>query len=73
MNRIGIWFPHSVFWMISQFGSTTFTDVFAKASTGPTVTIITLLLFVGATGKSAQIPSTPGCPMPWLVLLLFLH
>jgi NADH-quinone oxidoreductase subunit L len=42
--------------MINQFGTTTFGDVFAKASTGPTVTIITLLLFVGATGKSAQIP-----------------
>ncbi len=57
MNRIGdLGFLIAVFWMISQFGSTTFTDVFAKASAGPTVTIITLLLFVGATGKSAQIP-----------------
>ena len=57
MNRIGdLGFLIAVFWMISQFGTTTFTEVFGKAAAGPTVTIITLLLFVGATGKSAQIP-----------------
>ena len=57
MNRIGdLGFLIAIFWMIAQFNSTTFADVFAKASTGSTVTIITILLFVGATGKSAQIP-----------------
>ena len=57
MNRIGdLGFLIAIFWMISQFGSTGFAEVFAKASSGTTVTIITLLLFIGATGKSAQIP-----------------
>jgi len=59
MNRIGdLGFLLAIFWMIGQFGSTTFTDIFPNASnTAPAVlTGITLLLFVGATGKSAQIP-----------------
>jgi len=57
MNRIGdLGFLIAVFWMISQFGSVTFTDVFSKATAGVAVTGITLLLFVGATGKSAQLP-----------------
>jgi len=59
MNRIGdLGFLVAIFWMINQFGSVSFSDVFAKApvtSTGA-LTGITLLLFVGATGKSAQIP-----------------
>lgn len=59
MNRIGdLGFLLAVFWMIGQFGSTTFTEIFPKAgAAAPSVlTGITLLLFVGATGKSAQIP-----------------
>ena len=59
MNRIGdLGFLIAVFWMISQFGSVTFSEVFLKApATSATIlTGITLLLFVGATGKSAQIP-----------------
>lgn len=59
MNRIGdLGFLLAIFWMIIQFGSTGFTEVFSKAgNTAPAVlTGITLLLFVGATGKSAQIP-----------------
>ncbi len=59
MNRIGdLGFLIAVFWMINQFGSVNFAEVFAKAP-GTSVGIltgITLLLFVGATGKSAQIP-----------------
>jgi len=59
MNRIGdLGFLIALFWMISQFGSVTFSEVFSKApgtSTG-ILTGITILLFVGATGKSAQIP-----------------
>ena len=59
MNRIGDFgFLIAIFWMISKFGSVEFTEVFAKSpSTSVAVlTGITLLLFVGATGKSAQIP-----------------
>jgi len=59
MNRIGdLGFLLAVFWMIDQFGSTSFRDIFPRAGdTAPAVlTGITLLLFVGATGKSAQIP-----------------
>ena len=59
MNRIGdLGFLIAIFWMISQFGSVTFEEVFSSASGAPVgaLTGITLLLFVGATGKSAQIP-----------------
>ncbi len=59
MNRIGdLGFLIAIFFMISTFGSVAFVDVFSKAP-GTSVTLlttITLLLFVGATGKSAQIP-----------------
>jgi len=59
MNRIGdVGFLIAMFLMITKFGSVDFADVFGKAgsvSTGA-ITAITLLLFVGATGKSAQIP-----------------
>jgi NADH-quinone oxidoreductase subunit L len=59
MNRIGdLGFLIAIFIMINKFGSVDFADVFGKASgvTSGVVTAITLLLFVGATGKSAQIP-----------------
>ena len=61
MNRIGdLGFLIAIFWMIMVFGSVTFSDVFTKAATMPlgaaALTGITLLLFLGATGKSAQIP-----------------
>lgn len=59
MNRIGdLGFLLAIFWMLMQFGSVSFADVFPKVQhTAPAVlTGITLLLFVGATGKSAQIP-----------------
>lgn len=59
MNRIGdLGFLLAIFWILSQFGTLTYTDVFAKASTAPVavVTGITMLLFIGAMGKSAQIP-----------------
>jgi NADH-quinone oxidoreductase subunit L len=58
MNRIGdLGFLIAIFWLISKTGTASFTDVFANTSklSGSDVTIITLLLFVGATGKSAQI------------------
>ncbi len=59
MNRIGdLGFLLAVFWLISKMGTVDFTNVFASASKLSTtdVTGITLLLFVGAMGKSAQIP-----------------
>jgi len=59
MNRIGdLGFLIGIFWIISKIGNANFADVFANASrfTPTEITIITLLLFVGATGKSAQIP-----------------
>jgi NADH-quinone oxidoreductase subunit L len=65
MNRIGdLGFLIAIFMMISKFGSVDFETVFSKAQSGVAsgtvtvgfVTAITMLLFVGATGKSAQIP-----------------
>ncbi|HYC28815.1 MAG TPA: proton-conducting transporter membrane subunit, partial [Chitinophagaceae bacterium] len=62
MNRIGdLGFLIAVFWILSQFESATFASVFIKApgvaeSSPGVITAITLLLFLGATGKSAQIP-----------------
>ena len=59
MNRIGdLGFLLAVFWMINKLGTVNFSDVFANAHQLSTfdVTAITMLLFVGAMGKSAQIP-----------------
>jgi NADH-quinone oxidoreductase subunit L len=59
MNRIGdLGFLLAVFWMMMRFGSTGFSEVFAQApeASAAVLTGITLLLFLGATGKSAQIP-----------------
>src|SRR6185312_3745918 len=58
MNRIGDFgFLIAVFALINQFGTASFGEIFQhapKATTG-FMTMVTLLLFVGATGKSAQI------------------
>jgi NADH-quinone oxidoreductase subunit L len=59
MNRIGdLGFLLAIFYLLATVGSVTYSEVFAHASqlSTPTLTVITLLLFVGATGKSAQIP-----------------
>ncbi len=59
MNRIGdLGFLLAVFWIIAKLGTVNYTDVFANIGQLSTVdiTAITLLLFLGATGKSAQIP-----------------
>ena len=59
MNRIGdLGFLIAIFWIISKIGNTDFADVFTNTSkfTPGEITAITLLLFFGATGKSAQIP-----------------
>jgi NADH-quinone oxidoreductase subunit L len=59
MNRIGdLGFLLAIFLIGSTFHSFAFADVFPKAASihdAPFV-LITILLFVGATGKSAQIP-----------------
>jgi NADH-quinone oxidoreductase subunit L len=59
MNRIGdLGFLLAVFWIIAKIGSVQYGDVFANVSklSATDITGITLLLFVAATGKSAQIP-----------------
>lgn len=59
MNRIGdLGFLLAIFWMIAKLGSANFSDVFSQTSllSQTDITAITLLLFVGAMGKSAQIP-----------------
>jgi len=61
MNRIGdLAFLIAIFWIFSKVGSTSFTEVFSanglKSLSATDVTAITLLLFAGAAGKSAQIP-----------------
>ncbi|HEY5510674.1 MAG TPA: NADH-quinone oxidoreductase subunit L [Prolixibacteraceae bacterium] len=61
MNRIGdLGFLLALFMIIQQFGSLNFVEIFSQCSTVPmktaTITAITMLLFAGAVGKSAQIP-----------------
>jgi NADH-quinone oxidoreductase subunit L len=66
MNRIGdVGFLLAVFWMISSFGTTSYHELYNSqngiitsftAINSPVIVGITLLLFVGAIGKSAQIP-----------------
>jgi len=58
-NRIGDWgFMVAMFLTFTTIGSIQYTDIFASASglSTSTATAITLLLLVGAAGKSAQIP-----------------
>ncbi|MBC7721019.1 MAG: NADH-quinone oxidoreductase subunit L [Pedobacter sp.] len=59
MNRIGdLGFLLAVFYLINKLGTVTYIDVFANVSklSSQDITIITALLFVGAMGKSAQLP-----------------
>jgi NADH-quinone oxidoreductase subunit L len=59
VNRIGdVGFMVAMFVIFSAFGTLSFTEVLPQAGTlaGGTAIAIGLLLFVGATGKSAQIP-----------------
>jgi NADH-quinone oxidoreductase subunit L len=59
MNRIGdLAFLIAIFWIISKLHTVSYSDVFANVSSlsQTDITVITLLLFIGATGKSAQIP-----------------
>jgi NADH-quinone oxidoreductase subunit L len=61
MNRIGdLGFLLGIFTIINTFGTVEYVDVFKQATSLPmgdgTVLTIALLLFVGAMGKSAQVP-----------------
>ena len=61
VNRIGDFgFLLGIFFIFWTFGSINFREVFALAAKYPVgagiITVITLCLFVGATGKSAQLP-----------------
>ena len=59
MNRIGdLGFLLAVFWLIFKLGTVNYTDVFSGVAqlSAFDITAITTLLFVGAMGKSAQIP-----------------
>ena len=61
MNRIGdLAFLIAIFWLIAKLGTVSFSEVFSAANLAKLkaldITVITILLFVGATGKSAQIP-----------------
>ncbi len=59
MNRIGdLGFLLAVFWLLLKLGTASYGDVFASVSklSSLDITAITTLLFVGAMGKSAQIP-----------------
>ncbi len=62
VNRIGDFgFILGIFLIVTTFGSVQFTEVFGQAAqrlelSGGLAIGITLLLFLGATGKSAQIP-----------------
>lgn len=61
MNRVGdLGFLLGIILIFVTFGSSGYHDVFEQAknmaSGNPTLTAITLLLFVGAMGKSAQLP-----------------
>ncbi|MEO8087144.1 MAG: NADH-quinone oxidoreductase subunit L, partial [Bacteroidota bacterium] len=61
MNRIGdLGFLLGIILMFTTFGSVQFSEVFAAAKNFPdnqsVIVAITMLLFIGAMGKSAQIP-----------------
>lgn len=61
MNRIGdLAFLIAIFWLITKLSTVSFDEVFTAANLAKLssldITVITILFFVGATGKSAQIP-----------------
>ena len=58
-NRVGDWgFMLAMFWAFGALGSVRYLDLFGHAGSLPssTATAIVVLLFVGAAGKSAQLP-----------------
>ena len=58
-NRVGDWgFMLAMFWAFGALGSVRYLDLFGHAGTltSTTATAIVIFLFVGAAGKSAQLP-----------------
>ena len=58
-NRVGDWgFMLAMFWAFGALGSVRYLDLFGHADSlaSSTATAIVILLFVGAAGKSAQLP-----------------
>ena len=58
-NRVGDWgFMLAMFWAFGALGSVRYLDLFGQAGSlsSTTATAIVILLFVGAAGKSAQLP-----------------
>ena len=58
-NRVGDWgFMLAMFWAFGALGSVRYLDLFGHAGSlaSSTATVIVILLFVGAAGKSAQLP-----------------
>jgi NADH-quinone oxidoreductase subunit L len=59
MNRIGdLGFLLAIFWIAARLGTVSYTEVFNNLDklNSTDITAITILLFIGAMGKSAQIP-----------------
>ena len=61
MNRIGdLGFLIAIFWLVAKLGTVSYAEIFTVENvgklSGTDITAITLFLFIGATGKSAQIP-----------------
>jgi NADH-quinone oxidoreductase subunit L len=78
MNRIGdLGFLMGMILIFVTFGSFNYQEVFSAAAgmqaNTPVLIAITLLLFVGAMGKSAQIPLYTWLPMQWPDQHLFLR
>ena len=64
-NRVGDWgYTIGMITIFLVFGSLTYTDVFEKVgiATQANLTLICIALFVGATGKSAQLPLSSWLP-----------
>lgn len=61
MNRIGdVGFLLAIFWLLAKVGTLSYAEVFSPSILSQLsqtdITVITILLFIGAMGKSAQIP-----------------
>lgn len=57
INRIGdLGFLLGILLIYKMFGTTDISTILQQGTASPMLTILTLLLFIGATGKSAQLP-----------------
>jgi NADH-quinone oxidoreductase subunit L len=67
-NRVGDFaFLIAIFMVFEAVGSLNFDVILANldAFSGDAIFWVAFLMFIGATGKSAQIPLLCGCPMRW--------